>query len=485
MDQEPGQPSQDSAIGGAEAAGPPLSRRNALKTFGAGVVALGMGGFLEACSSSSKSSGPTGSTSATSATTASSATSAAGGGGTGNTIRIGYVSPKTGALADFSQSDPFILNKVRATSAYNGLKIGNNTYSIQIVEVDSQSDPNRAAQVAQQLINQNHVDLIVTSSAPETTNPVATACEQLQTPCLSTVVPWEAWYGGLGGNPGSPTKTFTYNTMFFFGMKEFAGTFLPMWDRVQSSTGAAKVFAGMFPNDTDGNAFRAGFPPYAEQKGYRLIDGGGYTDGSSDYSSMIAKFKSSGAEFFVNAPLPPDFNTFWKQASQRGFRPKLATVAKVLLFPADVVALGTLVNNIATDAWWTPFGPYKSSLSGESARQFALDYQNQTGNQWVQSLGSAYSLFEIAIEALKAVTDPHDKAALADALHKVSYDGMCGPLDFASGPAPGVGIIKPVGIQWKKGTGTLGKPYQFEAFVVDNSLNPSVPLNGSLTPTFS
>lgn len=476
MDQEPG-PGREPALPATPTAGEgggglPLSRRNAIKIFGSGVVALGLGGILDACTSSAKSTGTSG-------------TTAAGGGATGNVIRIGYVSPKTGPLAGFSLSDDFVLGKVRATDAYKGLKIGGTTYSIQIIEADSQSDPNRAAQVAQQLINQNHVDLIVTSSAPETTNPVATACEQLQTPCLSTVVPWEAWYGGLGGNPLSPTKTFTYNTMFFFGMKEFAGTFLPMWDRIQSSTGAAKIFAGAFPNDTDGNAFRAGFPPFAEAKGYRFVDGGAYTDGTADFSSMISKFKSSGAEFFVNAPLPPDFNTFWKQASQQGFRPKLATVAKVLLFPADVVALGSLADNIATDAWWTPFAPNKSSLDGEPAKQFALDYQNQSGSQWVQSLGSAYSLFEVAAEALKAVSDPHDKAAVADALHKVNYTGMCGNIDFTSGPAPGVGIIAPVGIQWKPGTGTLGKAYQFESFVVDNSLNPSTPLNGKLTPTFS
>ncbi len=457
-----------------DAAGLPISRRTALKTFGAGVVALGVGGVVDACSSSAKSP----------------STSSVGGGAsasaaTGNTIRIGYVSPKTGALSGFSQSDAFILGKVRATAAYSGLKLGGTTYSIQIIESDSQSDPNRAAQVAQQLINQSHVDLIVTSSAPETTNPVATTCEQLQTPCLATVVPWEAWYGGLGGNPGAPTKAFSYNAMFFFGMKEFAGCFLPMWDRVQSSTGASKVFGGMFPNDTDGNAFRQGFPPFATGKGYRLVDGGGYTDGTTDYSSMIDHFKSSGCEFFVNAPLPPDFNTFWKQAAQRGFKPRLATVAKVLLFPADVVALGSLAENIATDAWWTPYAPYTSSLSGETAKQFALDYQNQTGNQWVQSLGSAYSLFEVAVEAFKAVSDPHDKAAVAQALHQVHYTGMCGPIDFGAGPAPGVGIIQPVGIQWKKGSGSLGKTYPFEAFVVDNTLSPSVPLSGQLTPTFS
>ena len=79
---------------------------------------------------------------------------------------------------------------------------------------------------------------------------------------------------------------------------------------------------------------------------------------------MISKFKSANCETFTNCPLPPDFNTFWKQASQQGWKPKIATVAKVLLFPADTAALGNLVENIATDSWWGPYMPYKSSLTG-------------------------------------------------------------------------------------------------------------------------
>ena len=53
---------------------------------------------------------------------------------------------------------------------------------------DSQSDPSRASVVARQLILQDKVDMILTTSTPETTNPVAVACEKLGTPCLSTAV---------------------------------------------------------------------------------------------------------------------------------------------------------------------------------------------------------------------------------------------------------------------------------------------------------
>ena len=68
---------------------------------------------------------------------------------------------------------------------------------------------------------------------------------------------------------------------------------------------------------------------------------------------------------------------------------------------------------------------------------------------------------------------------MASALHNVSYTGICGPLNFAGGPAPGVGIIQPVGVQWKKGTGQ----FPFEMQVVDNSLNPDVKVTADLQPT--
>src|SRR5260370_36989576 len=194
---------------------------------------------------------------------------------------------------------------------------------------------------------------------------------------------------------------------------------------------------------------------------------------------MISLFKRKHAEVFSNCPLPPDFNTFWKQASQQGFKPKIATVAKVLLFPAATAALGPLVNNIATDSWWGPYMPNTSSLTDESASALAAAYQTSTGHQWVQSIGSTYSLFEVAKEAFSAVSDPQDKSEVAHALHHVSYTGMGRALDFAGGPAPGVGIIKPLGVQWKKATGK----FPFEMQVVDNSLNPSVNVQAQLEPT--
>jgi branched-chain amino acid transport system substrate-binding protein len=270
--------------------------------------------------------------------------------------------------------------------------------------------------------------------------------------------------------------TLQYCTLFFFGLKEFQGCFVPMWNRVPASS---KNVACQYPNDADGNAFRAVFEPLIRASGYKPVDGGAYTDGTTDYTTMISSFKAADAQYLSNCPLPPDFNVFWKQAHQQGWRPKLATVAKVLLFPADTAALGRLVNNIATDSWWGPYMPNKSSLDGTSASALVNAFQAQTGKAWVQGIGSTYALFEIAKEVFSGVSDPHNRQEVAHALHAVNYTGMCGPLNFAGGPAPGVAIIPPVGVQWKASTGK----YPFEMRVVDNSLNRAVKIEADLEPT--
>ena len=435
-----------------------VSRRSVLRGLGAGAVATGAGGILAACSSGTK------------VSIAASSTS---------TITLGYVAPFTGSLSGFASADHFVIDTIRNTPAYaKGFKVGGKTYPVNIIVTDSQSDPNRASQLARQLILNNNADMLLTSSTPETVNPVAVVAQTEGVPCAATNDPWESWYAGLGGNPANPTTTFQYCTLFFLGLQDLNNCFVAMWNRLP--VGNDKNVAGMWPNDADGNAFRAAMPGLMAQSGYHAVDGGAYTDGTTDFTAMITKFKANHCQYLNNCPLPPDFNIFWRQANEQGWKPRLATVAKVLLFPADTVALGPLVNNIATDSWWGPYLPAKSSLDPQlTPRIIADNFQAQTGKQWVQSIGGTYSLFEIAHQAFGKVSDPHNRQEVARALHAVNYVGMSGLINFSSGPAPGVSITPPVGVQWKA---TSGK-FPFEMRVVDNTHNKAVKVDAPLQPT--
>jgi branched-chain amino acid transport system substrate-binding protein len=203
-----------------------------------------------------------------------------------------------------------------------------------------------------------------------------------------------------------------------------------------------------------------------------------YPDGTTNYTSMITQFKNDKADFFTNVPEPPDFTAMWKQSIQQGFRPKLATVAKVLLFPPDAYAMGSEVYNVATDTWWVPTLPWTSSLTGEGCQQFADQFEADGLGQWNANI-SNYSLFEVAHAAFSTVSDPHDKLEVANAIHQVNIQALAGPLNFAGGgPAPGVAITPPAGVQWQKGT-----KYPLELQIVDNSLLPDAKITADLLPT--
>ena len=438
-----------------------ISRRGLLRAAGAGLVVAGGGGLLSACSSSIKGAG-----------------SGSGPGGTKN-ITIGWIHPLTGSLAGFGAPDGWVISKIEQTAPYkNGFKIGGKTYHVDIKSYDTQSSPTRAGDLARTAILSDGVDLLLTSSTPETVNAVASQAESLGTPLICSNIPWESWYINLGGNPAKPTVKPKYVVMYFLGAEHLIKTFIPMWNRIHGQLHTNKVVAAAFPNDSDGNAFRQVFPPIAQGAGYSFHMSSAYPDGTTNYSSMISQFKSLQADFFTNVPLPPDFATMWKQSVQQGFRPKLATVAKVLLFPTDTYALGSLVYNVATDAWWAPTLPWTSSFTGETCQQMANEYESSGHGQWNSNI-SNYSLFEAAHAAFMMVNNPHDKAELATAIHQVNIRALAGPLNFASGgPAPGVAITPPVGIQWQKGT-----KYPLEAKVVDNTLQPDAKLTGDLLPT--
>src|SRR5215831_15701398 len=254
-----------------------IARRSVLRGLGVGALATGAGGLLAACTPGPRKTPAAGST---------------------GTITLGYISPFTGALAGFASGDKFVIDTIRKTPAYaGGFKVGGKTYQVNIIVADSRSDPSRASQLARQFILNKNVDLLLTSSTPETVNPVAVVGQTEGVPCAATNDPWESWYAGLGGNPAQPTTKLQFCTLFFFGLKQLQECYVPMWNRIGATP---EKVACQYPNDADGNAFRAVFEMLIEEAGYMPVDGGPYTNGTTNYTAMITKFKLNRCQYFSN-----------------------------------------------------------------------------------------------------------------------------------------------------------------------------------------
>lgn len=393
------------------------------------------------------------------------------------TLRIGFVSPQTGPLAAFGEADGFVLGGVRAALS-NGITSGGQNWQVEIISRDSQSNPNRTAEVAAELVLRDEVDLLVASSAGDTTNPVADVAELNEVPCITTDTPWEAHFFARGGNPAAG---FDWTYHFFWGLSDLLTVFTDMWDRFDTN----RRVAGLFANDVEGVALthpELGFPAPLAAAGYDMILPGLMTPMSDDLSSFVIAFRQADTELLTGAVTPSDFATFWTQAAQQGLRQRLkfCTIAKAMLFPAAIESLGDTGEGITTEVWWSPGHPYVSGLTGQSAAQYCADYSATTGRQWTQPLGFKHALLEVAIDALKRAADPKDPAALRDAIAATDYQSIVGQVSWTGGgprnPVRNVCTTPLVGGQWKRGTAT---PY--ELAVVDNTRAPGIPLTGDLT----
>jgi branched-chain amino acid transport system substrate-binding protein len=177
------------------------SRREFLKIAGATGAAVGLsaglGGALAACEDEET-------------TTTSADATKTSGPAKGREIKVGFVTPITGALANFGVADDYCVEKWNEAVS-GGLVCGDGkSHPIKIILADSQSDTNRAAQVAGDLALNEGVDIMMAASTPETVMPVADQCEALEVPCFSGDCPWQPYYFGRGATPDTPFK-WTYN----------------------------------------------------------------------------------------------------------------------------------------------------------------------------------------------------------------------------------------------------------------------------------
>ncbi len=393
------------------------------------------------------------------------------------TIKVGFVSPLTGPLAGFGQTDPYILTLVRKALA-PGVTIGGKTYSVAIIYKDTQSDPVRAGQLAKELIESDKVDLMLATSTPEVVNPVADACEAAGVPSLSTVMPWEAFYFGRGAKPGQPSP-FKWSYLFSFGAHDFFNCYVSQWNGPVKTN---KNVAVLYPNDADGNGIRNHLAPALAKAGFTVVDPGGYEDGTTDFSSQIAKFKAENCEIFNTFPIPPDFATFWRQAAQQGYTRmvKIAQIAKTGLFPSQVDALGSLGPNLATAVYWHKDFPYKSPLTGLSSQEIAEGYEKASGKQWTQQLGATMSLFDAGVAALQASGNPLDKDGLAKAISTLKCPTTVGVIDFTKGPVPNCFNTDIIGSQWVKAK--PGSKFKLDLVITENANDKNVPVQAQLKP---
>jgi branched-chain amino acid transport system substrate-binding protein len=377
-------------------------------------------------------------------------------------ILIGRPLPLTGGLSAFMVVSPWVDNKAVADINRDGgifLKEAGKKLPVKVKITDTESDPTKAGDLGSKLVLNDNIDMMYVSGTPATVSPVAGLCERFKMPCVSTMMPVEMFL--LGG-------PFQWAFDASPSVRDFAASFLPMWDDVKTN----KVVGLLAQNDPDGVAWAEGAQHALRPAGYKVIDTGRFPAGTMDYGTIISSWKKENVEIMFGNMSPPDFARVWRQCLRENFIPKVCTVGKALMIPTAVEAIGgDLGIGTSTEAVWHPSYPFKSSLTGETARALSDAYEAATGKQWCESLAASYGGYEIVADALKRA-QTLDKETLRKAIAATDLDTVLGHIKFTE---KNISITPSGALQWVK-----GKKFPYHPVLVSNGNYKMLPKEGKL-----
>ncbi len=339
------------------------------------------------------------------------------------------MSPQTGPLAPFGEADNFMLSQIR-DAAQGRLDLGGTKYAVEILVKDVQSNPNRAGEVAADLILKDKIDLMLVASTPETTNPVSDQCELNGVPCVSSLAPWQPWFFG---RKGDPAKGFDWTYHFFWGLEDVIAVFTNMWKSLPTN----KTVGGLFPNDGDGNAWgdkERGFPKPLAAEGFTLFDPGRYQNLTQDFSRADRRLQARQRRHHHRCGHSAGHEDVLDPGQAAGLKPKVVSVGKALLFPGAVEAMGDLGDGFSTEVWWTPSYPvYLVADQSRARSSLRRPTRRRPRSNGRSRIGFGHALFEVGIDALKRSKDVTSPAAIRDAIAATNLNTVVGPIAWGKG----------------------------------------------------
>lgn len=338
---------------------------------------------------------------------------------------IGVVLAATGRLAPLGAPLDFVARALN--------------WPVDILVRDSGSTADGARAAALSLADAG-VRVVVTLGGTETLPAVVDACTEREVPCVSTTLPWQVY--AAGRRPG-------WAFHFSWGLDDIAAVFADLWEHL----GQARVVGCLWNDGTQGEALRRWFRPVAAARGHELVDLP-YRESGDELPDV------AGVEVLTGAATAADL-----AAAVRRSRSRLVTCSRWLTYPFGVARHG--LDRVATIVYWTPEHAHQAAV--RTPADLAAAYE-ASGSAWLQPLGLAHALIEVACHA---VAGSESRAGVAAVLGRTRLPTLAGVLDWTAGPVPGVATIPLAGGQWRAGP----RP---ELVVVDNRRAPVVPVGGEL-----
>jgi branched-chain amino acid transport system substrate-binding protein len=335
-----------------------------------------------------------------------------------DTLTIGFTVSQTGALNldSVAQLHGFEMWRDDVNAA-GGIKAGNKRYKVRFVSYDDQSQGGRVQQLYTRLIVQDKAQFLF---SPYSSGLVATA----------TVISEQ--YGKLmmsiGGAEG---KTYQLGNKYLFQTYTSADHYLSGAIELVKSKNAAARIALVYSDDPFSKAVAIAAREQAKQLGLQIVLDEAYPPAQTDFSAIINKVVSSGADTLLGGGHYPDGATLARQLHDQKANLKWVTLLVAPDSP-QFASLGDAAQGISVPSQWAPQVTYKPDFGptpAEFTKRFQAKYNLAPGYHAAGGYAGGM-LFQHAIELAGSI-EP-DKVAAE--LNKLNVTTLWGATRFSTEP---------------------------------------------------
>jgi branched-chain amino acid transport system substrate-binding protein len=344
------------------------------------------------------------------------------------TIKLGCAISFTGASSRsgklYIDSYKFAVDKINAGG---GVKVGDQSYPLELVFYDDKSDPTESSRLVEKLIAEDKVDFLLGPYSSGITIPDSIVAQRYRIPMIE------------GG--GASSKIFDKGNKYIFGTlpraEDYFASTLVFLNEQQPK---AQKLAILYSDDKFDLSVAEGTRAEAPKLGFDIVVDEKYAEGATDFSSALTKIKSAGAQAVLVAGHSEEAINFVQQAKELGVSPLFLSLT-VGPTEADFrKALGKNADYIYGVASWSPQMQFAGTLFKDTATfvkefkttfEYDPDYHNASG--MVDVL-----VFKDAIERAGSL----DREKVRDAIAATDLDTLYGKVQFLeSGQIKGSSVV--------------------------------------------
>ena len=362
-------------------------------------------------------------------------------GGMAQTIKLGAVVPLTGRYAALgAQVRAGYEIGVEQTKAAGGVTVGGKKMPIELTMLDDESDPTKTVARLETLATQGVVAYLG-GAGSDLHAAAASIGDKNKIPYLGIAFALN----------GIHKQGLRYLFSPFPKSPDLAKeTFVLLDGSIPAAQRPTKV--ALLLERTDwGKEMGSAWESLAKQNGYQIVASGEYAPGAKDFSELILKAKSAGAEAVFALPSPPDGMTIVKQMKELDFNPKAVVFIRAADPPVWSQNLGKDGDYFLLSPGWHFAARYPKVAEVNDAHQKRL---NRPADPLV---GPAYACVQILAEAITRAGSL-DREKIRDAIAATNMTTVVGPVRFRP---DGTGEVKVFFQQWLKGKQELIWPKEF------------------------